>query len=66
MKKNSLVGKVFFDSRFYYCMLVLVFVFYVLITARVSRNNKKNLETDVIDYESGWVKEDGSAVDFSS
>ena len=66
MKKNSLVGKVFFDSRFYYCLLVLVFVFFVLITALVSRNLGKNIETQVIDYESGWVKEDGSAVDFSS
>ena len=47
----------------YYCLLVLVFV---LITALASGNLGRNLETQVIDYESGWLKEDGSAVDFST
>lgn len=66
MKGKSFVDKVFFDGRFYYCLLVLVFVFFVLISALVTGKKSALLSAPAINYERDWVFSDGSAVDFES
>lgn len=66
MKGKSFVDKVFFDSRFYYCLLVIVFVFFVLITSLVTGKKNGLLLAPPINYESDWICEDGSVADFET
>lgn len=61
-KKNK---KVYLDPRFYYCLVIAIFVFFALFYSLLQRNYIFTDNTSK-HYEHKWFYEDGTEVDFNS
>ena len=61
-KENNLI---FRDSRFYYCLFTVIFVFFVLVAGLVHKKNV-TLDGNSVDYSKRWSYDNGSIVDFDN
>ncbi len=65
MENNNTGKKVYLDSRFYYCLVIVAFLFFALFYA-FSHQNITLSDTTSRQYDFEWYYEDGSKVDFNN
>ena len=57
--------KLYLDARFYYCLVVAVFVFFTLVTVSITHKNNISTYSESIPFEEDWYYDDGKPVNFS-
>ena len=65
MKKSDTEKKIYLDSRFYYCLVTAVFVFFTIFCAVYNKNYSISDITSK-NFESGWEYANGTPVDFNN
>ncbi|MCR4649534.1 MAG: GGDEF domain-containing protein [Lachnospiraceae bacterium] len=65
MENNNIGKKVYLDSRFYYCLVIVAFLFFALFYA-FSHKNLTLSDTTSKQYDYEWYYADGSKVDFNN
>ena len=64
MTKKDLQNHIYLESRFYYCLFVIVFVFALFISVLVMGTKSNVLQKGTVDYEKDWFDENGTEVSF--
>ena len=57
---------IYLESRFYYCLFVIIFVFTLFISVIVMGSRTGIMQTGTVDYESDWVDKNGVPVSFDN
>ncbi len=66
MKKKDMEHHIYLESRFYYCLFVIIFVFTLFISVIVMGSRTGIMQTGTVDYESDWVDKNGVPVSFDN
>ena len=65
MENANKEKKIYLDSRFYYCLVIAVFIFFVLIYAFANKNYSL-LDNSSKSFDQNWYYENGEIVDFDN
>ncbi len=66
MKRKDSCNRIYADSRFYFCLLVVFFVLYLLVTTLLTGRKNNLLITDTIPYDNDWIDLSGNIASFDT